>query len=114
MSPFAIRQQVPSEVGPKSQSLELTPAPFRKNSRTGGGGVEEPGRADSLSAHDETSSQRKAAGCFKRQVTLLKSLDRFSAPVPRLEPEVRLRNAVWLARSSESVLCLLYVFADLG
>lgn len=48
-----------------------------------------PGTAGDLDSHDEASSQRKAAGCFKRQVTLLMSLDRFSAPVPQLEPEVR-------------------------
>lgn len=37
---------------------------------------------------DIYTSLRKAAGCFKRQVVLLRSLDRFSTPVPVLEPEV--------------------------
>lgn len=80
---------MPSEVEAKSQSLEFASIPILQNSQTGRGGVEEPGMADDLSSHDETSSQRKAAGCFKRQVALLKSLDRFSVPVPQLEPEVR-------------------------
>lgn len=39
-------------------------------------------------AGDRYTSLRKAAGCFKRQVVLLRSLDRFSARVPVLEPEV--------------------------
>eukprot|EP00752_Nemacystus_decipiens_P002249 g2131.t1 len=71
-------------------------------SATEGGGVEEPGTANDLKGHDETSSQRKAVGCFKRQVTLLKSLDRFSAPVPRLEPEVleHLRRQLSIAAAS--------------
>lgn len=38
---------------------------------------------------DEFSSKRKAAGCFRRQLALLKSLDRFSTPLPQLEPEVK-------------------------
>jgi len=42
-----------------------------------------------LIRYDESSSKRKAAGCFRRQLTLLKSLDRLSNPLPQLEPEVR-------------------------
>lgn len=45
-------------------------------------------------SHDMNASQRKAAGCFKRQVNLLRSLDRFSTPLPQLEPEVGPKTTV--------------------
>lgn len=41
-----------------------------------------------LGENVDTNSLRRAARCFKRQVALLKMLDRFSAPVPALEPKV--------------------------
>lgn len=53
------------------------------------------GVADDLSTETDVSpeginaSERKAAGCFKRQVALLRGLDRSSSPVPSLEPEVK-------------------------
>lgn len=37
---------------------------------------------------DECASLRNAAGCFKRKITLLRSLNRFSAPLPDLDIEV--------------------------
>lgn len=36
----------------------------------------------------DTNSLRRAVGCFKRQIASLRILDRFSAPVPALEPKV--------------------------
>lgn len=46
---------------------------------------------------DRHASLRKAAGCFERQVVLLRGLDRFSAAVPALEPEVcsKLETAIY-------------------
>lgn len=41
---------------------------------------------------DERGSLRKAAGCFKRQITLLRALDRFCTPLPALDPQVRLHG----------------------
>ncbi|CAM9371805.1 unnamed protein product [Ectocarpus fasciculatus] len=37
---------------------------------------------------DAKASAREAAGCFRRQVALLKSLNRFSTPLPHLEVEL--------------------------
>lgn len=39
--------------------------------------------------NDAKTSAREAAACFWRQVALLKSLNRFSTPLPHLEAEVR-------------------------
>ncbi|CAM9304338.1 unnamed protein product [Ectocarpus sp. 8 AP-2014] len=38
--------------------------------------------------NDAKASAREAAGCFRRQVALLKSLNRFSTPLPHLEAEL--------------------------
>ncbi|CAM9492938.1 unnamed protein product, partial [Ectocarpus sp. 4 AP-2014] len=38
--------------------------------------------------NDAEASAREAAGCFRRQVALLKSLNRFSTPLPHLEAEL--------------------------
>eukprot|EP00903_Cladosiphon_okamuranus_P019584 g18012.t1 len=80
--------KAPSGIGRHIQNLDITSTGVRHSSPTGKDDVEEPRAAGDLGSHDETSSQRKAAACFKRQVTLLKSFDRFSAPVPQLEPEL--------------------------
>ncbi|CAM9325930.1 unnamed protein product, partial [Ectocarpus sp. 12 AP-2014] len=38
--------------------------------------------------NDAKASEREAAGCFRRQVALLKSLNRFSTPLPHLQAEL--------------------------
>lgn len=40
--------------------------------------------------YGDSRGLQKAAGCFKRQIALLRTLDRLSAPLPTLEPKVDL------------------------
>lgn len=86
---FAIHTQVSSEVVSPRENLELTCERIQQDCQTFDHGDVGPGTQGDMDDRNEASSQRKAAGCFKRQLFLLKSLDRLSAPVPHLDPKVR-------------------------
>lgn len=61
-------------------------------------------QAGDPNSHDMDASRRKAAGCFRRQINLLRSLDRFSTPLPQLEPEVSPETSDCLCRQERALL----------